>query len=130
MIYRTEISSWKWVEFLRDVQHDRTIVIDIDGTVCEEGPVVGYADAKLVEGAVDVVNSLYDCGFKVFFYSSRHFLLYEVTCEWLKKHGFKYSGLILGKPVGAIYLDDKALRFDGDWQKTKQEIMDRLVNNE
>ncbi|MDA2917872.1 hypothetical protein MYX64_13710, partial [Nitrospinae bacterium AH_259_B05_G02_I21] len=32
----------------------------------------------------------------------------------------------LGKPVGDIYLDDRGMRFDGDWRQAYQKVQEFL----
>ena len=34
-----------------------------------------------------------------------------MTTEWLKSFEIKYHQLILGKPIGDLWIDDRAIRF-------------------
>ena len=34
-----------------------------------------------------------------------------MTTDWLKRNGFKYHQLVMGKPIGDIWIDDRALPF-------------------
>jgi predicted mannosyl-3-phosphoglycerate phosphatase (HAD superfamily) len=97
------------------------IIIDIDGTVCEEKPTFERALAKPLCGAVDSVNSLYDAGNTIIFYSSRSWAEYNLTKDWLDTNGFKYHQLVLGKPGGEVWIDDRALQFT-----TWDDIMSKL----
>ena len=54
----------------------------------------------------------------VHFFTSRTEALREITEQWLDKHGFKYHGIIFGKPRGGNYhwIDNhivKATRYKG-----------------
>lgn len=96
-------------------------VIDIDGTVAEELPTFQRCLAKPLPGAVESINKLYDNGHKIIFYSARSWNEYEATEDWLKRYGFKYHQLILGKPAGDFWIDDRAIKFTG-WEKVNKEI--------
>ena len=65
-----------------------------------------YADALVT------VNKWFDEGHIIFFFSSRTEALRDITETWLKKYGFKYHGVILGKPRGGNYhwIDNHVVR--------------------
>ena len=59
-------------------------------------------------------------GHIITFFTSRTEEHREVTEMWLKKHDFKYHGLLMGKPRGGNYhwidnCDVKATRFNGSF---------------
>ncbi len=99
----------------------KNYLIDIDGTVCDDipneepermGTCLPYPDA------LKIVNKWYDEGHLITFFTSRTDEHREVTEMWLRKHGFKYHGLLLNKPRGGNYhwIDNhivKATRFKG-----------------
>ncbi|MCB9283405.1 MAG: phosphoheptose isomerase [Lewinellaceae bacterium] len=99
----------------------KNFLVDIDGTVCDDvpneepermGTVLPYPDA------LRILNKWYDEGHVVTFFTSRTEEHREITEQWLKKHGFKYHGLIMGKPRGGNYhwIDNhivRATRFKG-----------------
>lgn len=99
----------------------KNFLIDIDGTICDDipneepermGTAVPYPDAQ------KIVNKWYDEGHIITFFTSRTEDHREVTEEWLKKHDFKYHGMLMGKPRGGNYhwIDNhivKATRFKG-----------------
>ncbi|MEZ5049246.1 MAG: hypothetical protein R2766_06305 [Saprospiraceae bacterium] len=80
--------------------------------------------------ALEICNKWYDEGHIITFFSSRTEAHREITEKWLDEHGFKYHGLLLGKPRGGNYhwIDNhmvKATRFKGkftDLVKMKKEI--------
>jgi len=110
----------------------KNYLIDIDGTVCDDVPneepermstVLPYPDA------LEILNKWYDEGHIITFFTSRTEEHREVTEEWLKKHQFKYHGLLMEKPRGGNYhwIDNhivKATRFKGKFTdlivKTKE----------
>ena len=99
----------------------KNYIIDIDGVVSEDIPneePERMIDAKEIEGARDWINSLYDEGQDVCFFTSRLPEHAEATEHWLKSRGFKFHSIIYGKPRGGeyFYVDNlkiQASRFKG-----------------
>ncbi|MCB9081239.1 MAG: phosphoheptose isomerase [Lewinellaceae bacterium] len=99
----------------------KNFLIDIDGTVCDDIPneqpermasVIPYPDA------LKIINKWYEEGHVIFFFTSRTEEHRSITEEWLNRHGFKYHGILFGKPRGGNYhwIDNhivKATRFKG-----------------
>ena len=84
----------------------KNYLIDIDGTVGEDIPneePERMATAEVFPDALAQVNKWYDEGHVIYFFTSRTEEHREVTEQWLKKHGFKYHGIIFGKPRGGNY---------------------------
>jgi hypothetical protein len=101
----------------------KNYLIDIDGTVTEDVPneePERMATCLPYEGSVDMINSWYDDGHIITFFTSRTDEHEIVTKQWLDKHGFKYHYLLLNKPRGGNYhwIDNhivRATRYDGKW---------------
>ena len=99
----------------------KNFLIDIDGTICDDIPneePERMATAKLYPDALETLNKWYDQGHIITFFTSRTEVHREVTEKWLAEHGFKYQGLLMGKPRGGNYhwIDNhlvKATRFKG-----------------
>ncbi len=99
----------------------KNFMIDIDGTICDDipneepermGTCLPYVDA------LKMLNQWYDEGHIITFFTSRTEEHRNVTESWLDKHGFKYHGILFGKPRGGNYhwIDNhivKATRFKG-----------------
>ena len=111
----------------------QNIMIDIDGTICEDIPNERsdlFSTAKLKPNAVESVNKLYD-GDAIIVYadescvhtnhsmknkanalSKNTITIFterkeehrEVTTKWLNKNGFKYHNLLMNKPRGGNYI--------------------------
>lgn len=84
----------------------KNYLIDIDGTICDDIPneepermatAEHYPDAKIT------CNGWFDEGHVITFFTSRTEDQREVTEKWLAKNGFKYHGLLMGKPRGGNY---------------------------
>lgn len=84
----------------------KNYLIDIDGTVTDDVPNEEPERMKLVHpfpDALDILNKWYDEGHIITFFTSRTEDVREITEDWLNKHGFKYHGLLMGKPRGGNY---------------------------
>ncbi|WP_421945854.1 hypothetical protein [Pedobacter sp.] len=89
------------------------LIIDLDGTICTEERTYSRAMAKPLPNAVDSINKLYEEGNTIIIYSARTWMEYEMTIDWLTKNDVKFHQLILGKPIGDVWIDDRAIGFDG-----------------
>lgn len=94
----------------------KKIVIDIDNTICEEKTTFERCLAKPIHGSISTINQLFDSGHQIIFYTARGWAEYNMTKDWLDKHGFKYHILMCGKPIYDIWIDDRAIQFTS-WNK-------------
>ena len=99
----------------------KNYLIDIDGTITDDIPneepermetCLPYPDA------LEILNKWFDEGHVITFFTSRTEEHRDVTEKWLNKHGFKYHGLLMGKPRGGNYhwIDNhmvRATKFNG-----------------
>ena len=99
----------------------KNYLIDIDGTICDDIPneePERMVTAAVYPDALETLNRWYDEGHVIFFFTSRTEAHREITETWLKSHGFKYHGMLMGKPRGGNYhwIDNhlvKATRYRG-----------------
>jgi hypothetical protein len=99
----------------------KNFLIDIDGTICDDIPNEEswrMMDAVMYPDALASINKWYDEGHIITFFTSRTEEHREVTEAWLMKNGFKWHGMVMGKPRGGNYhwIDNhivRATRFDG-----------------
>ena len=110
----------------------KNYLIDIDGTITDDVP--NEEPERMVTcepypDALDILNKWYDEGHVITFFTSRTEEHRSITEAWLKRHGFKYHGLLMGKPRGGNYhwIDNhmvRATRFKGKFtefiKKTKE----------
>lgn len=102
-------------------QDTKNYLIDIDGTICDDIPneePERMVTAQVYPDALEILNKWYEEGHIITFFTSRTEAHREVTEVWLKEHGFKYHGMLMGKPRGGNYhwIDNhlvKATRFKG-----------------
>lgn len=97
-------------------------IIDIDGTICDK-PVDrsdgDYETSIPKLSRIDKINKLYDEGHQIIYLTARGMgryddnadlakrMFYELTTNQLNEWGCKYHKLMLGKPSGDYYIDDK-----------------------
>ena len=114
-------------------ENTKNYLVDIDGTICDDVPneePERMLCAEEIAGAKDAINAWYDEGHIITFFTSRTEAHRDYTEKWLKDHGFKYHGIIFGKPRGGNYhwIDDrtvKATKFLGKFTplvKVKKDI--------
>ena len=113
------------------------ICIDLDGTICnirQEGE--SYADVKVKPYAAERIKALRAAGHTVIIYTARNMgtsghnvgkalkNIGKITFEWLEKNKIEYDEIFFGKPNADIMIDDRAFRFQDNWNKiTEEELM-------
>lgn len=99
----------------------KNFLIDIDGTVCEDIPneePERMDTAAVYPEAIDIINKWFDEGHIITFFTSRTEEHRLITEQYLQDKGFKYHGLLMGKPRGGNYhwIDNhmvRATRYEG-----------------
>ncbi|GAB1307482.1 hypothetical protein KH5_01650 [Urechidicola sp. KH5] len=84
----------------------KNYLIDIDGTITEDVPneePERMGTCEPFPDALITLNKWYDEGHIICFFTSRTEEHREITTEWLNRHGFKFHGLLMGKPRGGNY---------------------------
>jgi hypothetical protein len=79
------------------------------------------------EGSVEIINSWFDEGHIITFFTSRTEEHREVTEKWFKKFDLKYHNLLMNKPRGGNYhwIDNhivRATRYNGKWLAMTKKI--------
>ena len=96
-------------------------IVDIDGTICKSVSDGNYEDAEPIQYHIDKINKLYDEGHQIIYLTARGMgrygdnaslakrMFYELTKDQLNRWGCKHHKLMLGKPSGDCYIDDKGI---------------------
>lgn len=89
-------------------------VVDIDGvifdSVCD---LYGNYQVRAVnDSVVDRIKLLYASGHEIVLHTGRHWNHMDLTIKQLKQHGVDYHTLVMGKPVGDFYIDDRIMSID------------------
>ena len=106
----------------------RTICLDFDGVIHSYRS--GWCGAEVIpdpplHGTKDAIDRL-RTRFRVVVHSARCATEsgHEAVKAWLAKHRLEVDEVCRFKPPAAIYIDDRALPFRGDWQQTVVDIHD------
>lgn len=102
-------------------EHIKNFLIDIDGTICDDIPNEEpwrMREVAVYPEALETINKWYDEGHIITFFTSRTEEHRDVTEEWLLNNGFRWHGLLMGKPRGGNYhwIDNhmvRATRYEG-----------------
>lgn len=103
------------------------ICVDFDGVIYENKKYYGkpwiLRDGPL-QGTLEALKYL-STRYIVYVYSTRCGSQkgYEAVKEWIKDHGLDpYVVVVNYKPVALVYLDDRGVTFQGDWQQAIENI--------
>ena len=86
----------------------------------------GYAIVRgePCDGAKEKIKSLRDNGYIVLVHSVRCGYTGGMVAvvEYLNKYNIRVDGVCSNKPPADIYLDDRSITFEGDWEKAVKDI--------
>lgn len=98
-----------------------TIMVDLDGVICTEERVFDRPLAEPIAGAREALKELKDAGHTIVIYTARGWAEYRYTKSWLDEHGMSYDAIQMGKPIGHVWIDDRAVPFR-DWKQTLKDL--------
>ena len=98
------------------------LIIDLDGTICSEEKTYSRALAKLKPNALSTIKALKKKNYTIIIYSARSWSEYEMTYDWLKKNKIPFDQLVLGKPIGDYWIDDRAIKFK-NWEDINKKLI-------
>ena len=120
----------------------QTLIVDCDGVIADKASLGDYGNAAPLPFGVQQINKLYEMGYHIVLYTARYgdresgnihkqyARGYIELVNWLEKHGVKYHEAKMGKPAGAIYIDDKAARVEEDSQEGWYQVWKEVKNLE
>jgi len=93
------------------------ISVDFDGTICERSGITrkpSIDNEKPVKYAKEAILYLMERGHEIYIQSNRNS---DEILVWLKANDFPLLEITdKKKPNTAIYIDDRAIRFENNWQ--------------
>jgi hypothetical protein len=105
-------------------------VIDIDGVLADGTKEQVYSDAagwayehcSPIEKGFQLLHFLRERGFRIVLYTARLEEDREITLAWLKRYEAEFDYLVMGKPYGDVYVDDRSVPWTVfKWLPTEQE---------
>ena len=108
------------------IRHKRTVCLDFDGVM--HAYQSGWCGAEIIpdepiHGTREAVASLRK-KYRIVVHSARCATEegFAAVIGWLEKHGIEVDEVCRFKPPASIYVDDRAVRFEGDWHATTAAI--------
>lgn len=121
------------------------LVFDFDGVICVQGKDFTnvYSQATPYLFAIERINRAAALGYYIVICTAR----YMIRCHgnvveanrlgkgeaiaWLRKFGVNFNTVILGKPSGALYVDDRGCRVESakgeaDWDNNFEPLLAKL----
>ena len=103
----------------------KTICLDFDGVIHLNRRFVASTiiEDEPVQGAAHAIERLRE-QYKVVVHSCRCASDGGVDAikDWLSLHGIEVDDVVDYKPLAEVYVDDRAVAFDGDWLATLDDI--------
>lgn len=131
--------------FIGDKWYKGRLVFDFDGVICVFGS-KDYKKAVPYEISIANINRSYLEGWYIVIFTARYMSRCKGNVEWarsmgqkeaetwLRKFGVNFNEMILGKPSGDIYVDDRACRIEGskgseDWDNSFWPLLKQVEDN-
>jgi len=99
-----------------------TAIIDLDGTIAESTwhpeqtrSVIGDP----IDHGIDQLIRLYLNNYRIVIFTARAWADHDMIVAWLIENEIPFHQVICGKPLGTVYIDDKAVNASADsWAPT------------
>lgn len=89
------------------------ILVDIDGTLCEERERWWEYDlCEPLKGSKSVLDHLRSLGHTIVLFTARFEEDRSVTEAWLQKHNYPFDRIVFGKPRADMYIDNLSTRME------------------
>lgn len=98
------------------------VLCDFDNTIAYNSGHPDYILTKPTMYAREALGKMKKAGFKVVVYTARPWSEYKEVEDFLLKHKLPFRRIICGKPLGKYIIDDKAIRYRGNWDDTLKEM--------
>lgn len=113
--------------------HRPTICVDFDGVIADysEGFKGRGVFGDSIPGSSVVLNTLHKEGWKIIVFSTRgevsllkdYLIRNGIPFDEINKNSDNPPGTNEGKPIADVYLDDRAIQFNGDWSQAYHDII-------
>lgn len=88
------------------------LVVDVDGTICSNTN-GSYTEAVPFYSAISKINDYFEAGARIIYFTARGSTTgidwRDETLRQFSNWGVRHHELVMGKPFGDFYIDDKAV---------------------
>lgn len=103
----------------------KTICVDFDGVIHDNAEYVSgnIITGEPIAGVVHALNQLRE-HYRVVIFSCRYRDDHAIDAmrDWLNQHDIQVDEIVDYKPHAQIYIDDRAITFNGDWNETLNQV--------
>ena len=107
-----------------------TIAVDFDGVIhtYEKGYHDGTIYGGVIPGTIEALTALMQRGAEIVIHTARDLHDLNNVRGWLLANDVPFTRIHegRGKPIATIYIDDRALRFEGCWVTTMSKVNEIL----
>ena len=97
------------------------IGVDFDDCLAKNTGFPYFTPQEPMEGAIEAIKSLVDRGYKIQIYTARPSSEYHNVEGWCKYYGIPIKGIICGKLLVRVLIDDKAMHFTS-WEQALKDV--------
>jgi histidinol phosphatase-like enzyme len=104
-----------------------TIVCDLDGVIAK--PVAShteYSNCEPNQEVIGVLHRLVRLGHEIVIHTARWEVDRGVTESWLRRNSVPYSKVVFDKPLGQVYIDDRALLYSSN-DETRVSLLEEIL---
>jgi len=106
----------------RDFSKERIISIDFDGVLSQYNGYIGPKHTgKPIKGSKEFILRLIKSGYKPIVFTTREKSVIE---NWLERHKFPNLEVTNIKFPSMVYIDDRCIKFEGDYSKLFKDMKD------
>lgn len=136
--------AFKWKKYYRTVdttegidpsfQDKKRIMIDFDGVIhsYDNGWQNGKIYGKVINGTKEAINYLRDKGYEIVIFTTRASESHNINPKskelisdlenWLKQNNIYFDKITSEKIGAVVYIDDRAIRFENNWNDIIEKI--------
>lgn len=107
--------DWSSIPAIEDAELGNGV--DFDHTIANSTGHPYYIPTTPIEGVDRFLNELVRRGEKIVIHTSRADADKHKIEKWMRHYNLPFHDVACGKRLFRRYFDDKAVRFDGDWDK-------------
>jgi len=97
--------------------------VDFDGTIFETSGYPDYEPTTIIPGAKEGLEKIVAMGYKVVIFTARPWSDLYLIKYLVKEYDLPVDQIICGKPLFHLLVDDRNVKFTGDWKDAVDQIV-------